>query len=263
MAKGLDLVAPSPVEEAAAQPEGVRRPVRGAGSRFVYETLHREILSLVLRPGAPLDETRLARRFGMSRSPIREALSRLSAQDLVMMLPNRSTLVAPLDLTTFPRYVEALDLLQRINTRLAAQHRPAASIPELRRKAELFDASVKLQDHLEMSASNSAFHIAIAAAGGNPYLARQYGALLDAGRRLLHLHFEYLEQTGGEYVLADEHHDMIDMIAARDVEGADRLAHAHTRQFHDRFMRFLRTSYVDDFPFERDDTDTGAEPNDR
>ncbi len=260
MAEDLELMVTEPM--AALPPQRATRPARGTGALFVYETLHREILSLVLKPGAPLDETRLARRFGMSRSPIREALSRLSAQDLVMMLPNRSTLVAPLDLTTFPRYVEALDLLQRINTRLAAQHRTDAIIPELRRQADLFDASTQRRNHLEMSASNKDFHIAIAQAGGNPYLTNHYSALLDSGRRLLHLHFEYLERTGGEYTLGGEHHDMIDMIAACDVTGADRLAHAHTRQFHDRFMQFLRTNYVDDFPFEYDGTargDTGEQ----
>ncbi|MHA1566323.1 MAG: GntR family transcriptional regulator [Alphaproteobacteria bacterium] len=256
MAKDLELVATNPATAAAPQAKAATRPARGTGARVVYETLHREILSLVLKPGAPLDETRLARRFGMSRSPIREALSRLSAQDLVMMLPNRSTLVAPLDLTTFPRYVEALDLLQRINARLAAQNRPNAIIPDLRRQADLFDASTKRQNHLEMSATNKEFHVAIATAGGNPYLTNHYSAMLDSGRRLLHLHFEYLERTGGEYVLAGEHHEMIDMIEARDVAGADRLAHAHTRQFHDRFMQFLRTNYVDDFPFEYNDQNT-------
>lgn len=43
---------------------------------------------------------------------------------------------------------------------------------------------------------------------------------------------------------------MIDAIEARDVESADRLAHEHTRQFHDRFMNFMRARYEDDFVFE-------------
>jgi len=227
--------------------EEANRPLRGNGAKIVHEVLHREILTLTLKPGTPLDETQIARRFGLSRSPVREALHRLSAQHLVVMLPNHSTLVAPIDLMNFPRYIEALDLLQRINTRLAAQHRSDADLAEMRRCVEQFEESVKRYDHLEMSASNKAFHMAIAAAGRNPFLIRQYSELLDEGRRLLHLHFEYLTQTQREYLLTDQHREMVDAVAARDVAGAERLAHAHTLQFHERFMLVMKTNYATDF----------------
>lgn len=97
------------------------RRTKGTGVRFAYETLRDEILSLALEPGALLDETSLAERFGMSRSPVREALIRLAGDDLVVTLANRSTIVAPIDIRSFPRYVEALDIAQRMNTRLAAE----------------------------------------------------------------------------------------------------------------------------------------------
>ena len=87
-----------------------------------------------LKPGQLLDETSLAERFGLSRSPVREALIRLAGEDLVVILPNRSTIVAPIEIASFPKYVEALDIAQRMNARLAAtlrtrggseDHRPA------------------------------------------------------------------------------------------------------------------------------------------
>lgn len=52
---------------------------------------------------------------------MREALIRLAGDDLVVTLSNRSTVVAPIDLQSFPKYVEALDVAQRMNTRLAAE----------------------------------------------------------------------------------------------------------------------------------------------
>lgn len=222
------------------------RPSRGEGAKHVYDVLHREILTLVLRPGTPLDETTLARRFGMSRSPIREALIRLSTHGLVVMLANRSTLVAPLDLTSFPKYVEALDLLQRVNTRLAAEHRTDEDIAAIRKAAARFEDSVAEDDHFAMSARNRDFHLAIAKAGKNPYLTRTYGALLDEGRRILHIHFEYVAKRRGEKLLTDEHMDMLDAIVERDLERADALAHAHTRQFRNRFFRFLKLDFAAD-----------------
>lgn len=218
-------------------PNGKR--TKGSSAAEVYETLQTEILTLKLSPGAPLDEKTLADRFGLSRSPIREALIRLAGDGHVVMLSNRSTLVAPFDITSFPKYVEALDLLQRVNTRLAATYRSEEDITDIRNRQEAFQDAVKCNDYLKMSESNKRFHMAIASAGKNPYLAAQYGKLLDEGRRMLHLHFDYLERSTEEDLLTDEHQDLIDAIVEQDVERADTLAHQHTRQFRDRFVNFM------------------------
>ena len=229
------------------------RQSRGSGARHVYEVLKHEILTLALAPGKPLDETLLAQRFGMSRSPVREALVRLSADNLVEMLANRSTLVAPIDLAGFPRYVEALDFLQRINARLAARNRVDAELVRMEALVKAFDDACRANDYLEMSATNRDFHMAIAEAGRNPYLARSYGQLLDEGRRILHLHFDYLQASETDRILHGDHYDMIEAIRARDVSEADRLAHRHTRQFHDGFLNFMRARYDNDFSFEPPD----------
>ena len=221
---------------------------KGTGVKFAYDTLRDEILSLALPPGQPLDETTLAERFGMSRSPVREALIRLAGDDLVVMLSNRSTVVAPIDIPSFPKYVEALDIAQRMNTRLAAQLRSDADLKDIAKRQTEFEAAVRSGRHLAMSGANKAFHMAIATAGRNPYLAAFYERLLDQGRRMLHLHFDYIERTHDGYLLTDEHAQMLDAIAARDVGRADALAHAHTRQFQDSFFDFLRANHLADAP---------------
>ena len=219
---------------------------KGTGWKSVYETLRTEILALTLQPGQLLDETTLAERFDMSRSPIREALIRLQGDELVVTLSNRSTIVAPIELTTFPKYVEALDIAQRMNTRLAAMLRTDADLTAIARRQKDFEAAIRSNDHLRMSEANKQFHMAIARAGRNPYLASFYERLLNQGQRMLHLHFEYLERTGEGYLLTDEHDLMLEAIRARNVELADELAHAHTRQFQDDFMTFMRENYTTD-----------------
>lgn len=226
------------------------RPRKGGGARLVHDALKAEILTLALPPGATLDETALAERFGLSRSPVREALVRLSSEGLVMMLSNRSSLVAPLDLANFPRYTEGLDVLQRVTARLAARNRKPADLDAMRAAAAAFDAAALREEDLAMSAGNRDFHMAVAAAGGNPWLTRAYGQMLDEGRRMLHMHFAYLRASAEDRLLDREHWDMIDAVAAQDVAAADRLAHAHTRQFHDRFMRFLQARYEQDCAFD-------------
>lgn len=235
MNKTDDLPDPTPVTR-----------LKGDGARIVYERLKAEILTLDLAPGQHLDETDLAARFRMSRSPIREAIIRLAAEGLLVTLSNRSTQVAPLDLVAFPKYIEALDLLQRANTRLAAHYRTDADITAIRREMMAFEVAVKHNDYLEMSQTNLQFHVAVARAGRNPYLTAQYERLLGEGRRMLHLHFDYLARSQDEFLLTDEHDQILQAIIDRDAERADDLAHAHTRQFRDRFMHYMASNRAAD-----------------
>ena len=222
------------------------RRAKGSGVREVYETLRNEILTLDLRPGAHLDETALAERFKLSRSPIREALIRLSGDGLVRTLSNRSTLVAPFDISTFPKYIEALDLLQRVNTRLAARLRSDDDIARIRERQAAFVEAVGRGISLELSETNRDFHLAIATAGKNPYLTEQYARLLDEGRRMMHLHFDYLKSAIDEDILSDEHDEMIQAVVEQDAERAERLAHDHTRQFRNRFFDYLAQNLAGD-----------------
>lgn len=220
--------------------------VRGTGWKSVYDTLRAEILCTALQPGQLLDESSLAERFGMSRSPVREALIRLAGEDLVVALSNRSTIVAPIEVSAFPKYVEALDIAQRMNSRLAAALRTEVDLKTIAKRQKDFEVAVRTGSHLRMSEANKQFHMAIAAAGKNPYLSSFYERLLNQGQRMLHLHFEYIERTHDGYLLTDEHSYMLEAIRDRDVQRADDLAHAHTRQFQANFINFLKENYTTD-----------------
>jgi hypothetical protein len=101
-----------------------------------------------------------------------EALIRLSLEDLVVTLSDRSTIVAPIEIVTFPAYVEAQDISQRMNSRLAAELRTETDLNTTASRQRKFEAAVKSGDHLAMSEANNDFHMAIAHAGrsgANPY----------------------------------------------------------------------------------------------
>ncbi len=221
--------------------------VRETGSARVYASLREEILRMELAPGAPLDEVGLSERFGLSRSPIREALVRLSSEGLVVILPSRSTIVTPIDFEGMPHFLDALDLLQRVVTRLAAARRTEADLKKIATAADIHQekvlVSIERADSLPMIEANYNFHMTIARAGRNPYYTSFYKRLLDEGRRMLHIHFEYkmLEPNGAETIAAD-HTAMVEAIRDRDVERAEQAAHAHAAQFRGRFMQFLERS---------------------
>lgn len=202
---------------------------RGEGSKHVYSILRDDILNLVLLPGSSIDEIQLAERFAMSRTPIREALVRLASEGLVKTLPNRSTVVANIDFLNLPGFFDALTLMYRVTTRLAAEHRTAADLKRIRALQADFVRFVEARDALGMIAANRDFHAAIAEAGRNPYYVDLFGRLLDEGRRLLRLYYSsYDDRLPRQYVI--EHEELIAAIEVQDIAAADRLANAHADQ---------------------------------
>ncbi len=211
---------------------------RGQGAVRVYRSLREDILSLTIAPGELLDEVQIGRRFQLSRSPVREALIRLASEGLVKTLPNKSTMVAPLNLEEFPAYIDSLDLVQRATTRLAAQLRSAGELAEIKARQADFEAALAARDVLAMIESNRAFHLAISEAAENRYLTQFHARLLDEGRRFLRLYFRSFDDSlPPEF--RDEHVQIIDAIEARDADLAERLAHEHTQQVGNRFLDYF------------------------
>ncbi|MGN7292579.1 GntR family transcriptional regulator [Rhizobium sp. SAFR-030] len=211
---------------------------RGSGVKLVYDLLRDEILDLKLAPGSAVDEVQLAARFGMSRTPIREALVRLAGEGLIETLPNRSTMVSNIDFLGMPAYFDALVLMYRVTTRLAAQHHTAQDLQVIRSHQAAFTAAVEAQDALAMIATNVEFHSAIAAAGRNAYYAGFFERLLGEGRRMLRLYYQsYEDRLPPRFV--EEHEEIIAAVEARDVTLADRLGKAHGEQIVEQIGRLL------------------------
>lgn len=210
-------------------PGAAAERVRGSGVQTVYEALRRSILDLAIAPGSALDEVRLAREFAMSRTPVREALVRLVAEGLVVTLPNRTTIVAPIDFVRLPAYFEALSLMYRVTARSAALHRRETDLVAIRALEAAYAEAVGRRDALAMIEVNRDFHVAIAAAGGNDYFTAFFTRLLDEGRRILRLYYQsFDDRLPRQYV--DEHGAMVAAVAGRDADLADRLAGEHAAQ---------------------------------
>ncbi len=230
-------------------PTGTADRARGYGALHVFERLRDEILSLELRPGQLIDEASLAERFAVSRSPVREALVRLAADGLVQNFPNKGTIARPLNIEEFPAYIDALDLVQRAVFRLAATHRTDADLAAIRAANEEFRARVRANDALGMIAQNAVLHLAMSAAGRNRILTDTYRRILDEGRRTLRLYYRSYGDTLPES-LCDAHDTQIEAIAARDAALAERLAHEHAVEVHQRFLHYLSQRNTSDFTVE-------------
>ncbi|MFI5412012.1 GntR family transcriptional regulator [Kaistia sp. UC242_56] len=214
---------------------------RGSGVGHVYEALRNDIIELVLPPGSPIDEVQLAQRFSLSRTPIREALVRLAAEGLITTLPNRATIVANIDFLGLPQFFDALTLMYRVTTRLAAAHHREEDIRRIGALQASFIQAVEARDALAMIGANRDFHLEIARAGRNRYYTDLFTQLLDEGRRILRLYYSsFHDVLPREYV--NEHEDMIAAIVARDIDRADALASAHA----DQIVRHIQASITAD-----------------
>lgn len=232
--------------------QSLRRPGRpkGTGSQFVYMKVRERILRMEWAPGRPVDEAALVAEFGVSRTPVREALIRLAADDLVVLLPNRGASVAPIGMESVRDFFEVFDLAQRAATRWAAHRRSEADIATMSALAQDFRDAVARRDSLNESETNAAFHGAIADACGNAMLRDFYKALLSKGMRLSHLSLiEPVTGTPPEDTyfdwMRDEHALMIRHISDRNADAAERVAHDHTEKFRNNVLRYLKLSEAD------------------
>ena len=218
---------------------------KGNSADQIYEELRKRILSLELAPGTVIDEAALVREFGKSRTPVREALVRLASIGLIILLPNRGSQVAPLDLSSIRDNLEAIDVLQRAVTIWAALRRKPHHLAVMRERAAAFDKAASAGDSGAMVITNRAFHSAIADACGNAQMAAAYERILDEGLRLARFSLNRLDDGAAPErrkfvkVIADEHDEMIDAIERQDAEKAEALATSHTEVTRQRFSSFL------------------------
>jgi DNA-binding GntR family transcriptional regulator len=230
------------------------RPPKGRGAANVHLALRDEILHLTLRPGAKLDEMGLVRKFGISRTPVREALIRLASEGLVFLLPNRGAQVAPLDLVDIAHYFEALELLQCAVNHWAARRRTEEDLEEIRRQRDAFRRAATKYSQTGMMETNRDLHAAIARAAHNPHVEAPFVGLLNHGMRLNWICLDHF--TGGNLDkhlkrACVEHDQIVRSIEKGDAAVAERLAREHTNTFRQRLKDYLSDSLAADVRVDR------------
>ena len=134
----------------------VGRP-KGTGTQRVYDRVRDSILKLKLAPGADVNEASLEEEFGVSRTPVREALIRLASEGLITLLPNQGARVSSIELSDISQMFEMLELTQRAVTRWCAARRDKADVTEMRWLSASFTASTRALDPNSMGEINRSF----------------------------------------------------------------------------------------------------------
>ena len=222
-----------------------RRQPRGHGAAYVYEQLRDMILRLELAPGARIDESSIVRRLEVSRTPVREALVRLSSDGLVTILPNRGAQVTPLDVMELTQYFEALELTHRAVQHWAAARRTEADLERIASAREAYETAAASRDAIMMSRTNMDFHGAIARTARNHHFESMVDQLSAQGMRLSWIWFDSFSRGDPlkdiERTIRD-HRLIFAAVAAGDVGEAERLATAHVETFRERLYAQLSDS---------------------
>jgi DNA-binding GntR family transcriptional regulator len=197
-----------------------------SSSERVYQALKAEILSERRPPGSWLVETELAADFHVSRTPVREALKRLTVEGLVAHDPYRGTIVRAIDVLEAVEICEIHEVHDGLAARLAAQRASAGSLARL---AWLLDV---MRDHLCRGAleslveANAEFHDLLYELAGNERLTSMARGLADSLRRFSRGALTDRERAAE---VLREHERIVRALESRDPAAAEFAARAHGR----------------------------------
>ncbi|MFT0849482.1 GntR family transcriptional regulator [Achromobacter sp. F4_2707] len=185
--------------------------------RFIVEGIQ----SNQLRPGTRLRETELAEQTGLSRTPIREALSRLQLEGLLTMDAARGLIVTELDHSMTSELYAMREVLEGTAARLAARHASDVEIDFLR-EINVRDAQFTTAEAL--AANNRLFHETLYRCAHNRYLVKTLNSLQESMMLLGHT---TLSTPGRAETSRAEHGAIVDALARRDPDAAEEAARAH------------------------------------
>jgi DNA-binding GntR family transcriptional regulator len=168
----------NPGSETRTRRRDAGAPARRTGSQIVYDALRQAIIALAIEPGSVLEEEALCRQYKVSRTPVREALIRLSSEGLVELQPNRGARVATLQFIDVVDHYEAMELFQPVACHFAAVRGTPADVKDIKCRLAKFCDAVAREDYEGIIRYNYDLHAAIAAASHNRCIERGYRQML-------------------------------------------------------------------------------------
>jgi DNA-binding GntR family transcriptional regulator len=199
-----------------------------------YRRLREKIQHGTFKPGFRLLEVELAKTLGSSRTPVREALSRLESDGLAVRDPHRGMIVTELDHSMVGELYLVREVLEGTAARLAARHASEGEIAMLR---QIVDRDREIGDDPERLANNNrVFHDALYRSAHNRYLLKTLSALRESmallGQTTLSLH-------GRFQAALEEHEALVVAIERRDPMAAEQAAIVHIRAAHHSRIRLM------------------------
>jgi DNA-binding GntR family transcriptional regulator len=212
----------TPPSTALPAPAVQRRLAPRALYQEVADLLRQQIYSRTLEPGSWIDEMKLSQEFGISRTPLREALKVLAVEGLVTMKLRRGAYVTEVSRDDVAQVYHLLALLESDAAALAAEHADATQREQLRQLHARLEKQVRQRD--AFFAANEQFHMALLDIAGNRWAMQIVTDLRKVMK--LNRHHSLFKQGRLSDSLA-EHRALMAAIEKRDADLARELMRAH------------------------------------
>lgn len=189
----------------AAELAAAREAAPRSLAERAYDRLVREITRLDLAPGEVLADKALTERFGIGRTPLREALQRLAREGLVVHVPNRGMFVSEISATSVQQIYEFRSLIDGHAARLAATRASAEEMDDLTALHEALVEATERDDIDTYVVMDRLFYEVLARAAQNVYLAEVIPRIFNLHLRLW---FFISKRIGGWHSIARSHEEM-------------------------------------------------------
>jgi DNA-binding GntR family transcriptional regulator len=211
------------------------------------DDLRRRILCQELEPGAYIEEVQLAEAYEISRPPLREVLRQLAGEGFVVLHANRGAQVSPMTHKTLRNFFIAAPMIYAAVSRLAAVNARPGQIMQLKDTQTLFRGAIRDGDASARALLNDRFHAIIGEMADNEYLMPSLRRLLiDHTRVSMTFYDPRVPALAQQREIAAQQHDrFIDLIEARDADGAADLAIAHWELSRSEIEQFVSPASLD------------------
>ncbi len=229
------------------------RSTRESSSTSIQATVTKEMRSRIINgsvePGSPLSELALAEEYGVSRTPVREALKQLQTEGLVEIRPRVGTFVTVPSRREITELFEMKELLEGAAARLLALRGRVPEIEELERNLRESDEAVAQDDRERYAELVHEFHDLIVRGADNQKLAAHYQTLMNqlAYPRLV---MTSLNRPGRPFESDREHHLVLELVSAKDGDSAERVMRQHVRESRRALLASLPGSEIQEVPDE-------------
>jgi len=203
---------------------------------LVCENIRQAIIDGTFSPGERLMEIQLADEMGVSRTPVREAIRKLELEGFVVMIPRRGTYVADISIKDITEIYEIRISLDILATGLAAERITDEELEKLNSYLIEIGRYVPTMDMDKIVELDSAFHDVLYKASRNERLVNIIGNLRE---QLTGIRGRSMSYPGRMVETMDEHRALLEAIAARDVERAQRAARVHIENAEHTLLRSL------------------------
>lgn len=198
--------------------------------------LENEVLTQRRLAGERLDEQEIARLFGVSRTPVREAVRQLASTGLVTLIPNRGAFVSEVSPRELVQMFEVMAGLEAMAGGLAARRGTPEAVARIVRCHEACAVAAAEGDSDAYYAENSLFHTAIYAASGNDYLEAEATRLHQRLQAYRRLQLRVPRRIGQSLA---EHGRIVEAIRGGDAGRAEEELRAHIAIQGERFSDFI------------------------